>query len=141
MAGKKSAPKKSASAKSAAKKVSTKAGKKQDALVADLKKQVKRLEKERDALSDKLDKQKSKVKKAATKAREAAAATAEAAVAFVEGHTPIDVPEPIEKALAAPGPDASWTVTKLRSEARGRGVAGYSRMTKAQLLSALEKTA
>jgi hypothetical protein len=31
-------------------------------------------------------------------------------------------------------PDESWTVTRLRAEARSRGVAGYSRKTKEQLL-------
>ena len=35
------------------------------------------------------------------------------------------------------GPDESWTVTRLRAEARARGVAGYSRKTKAQLLADL----
>ena len=42
---------------------------------------------------------------------------------------------------ASPGrattPDDSWTVTALRAEARSRGVAGYSRKTKAQLLADL----
>jgi hypothetical protein len=33
--------------------------------------------------------------------------------------------------------DDSWNVTRLRAEARGRGVAGYSRKTKAQLLADL----
>ena len=33
--------------------------------------------------------------------------------------------------------DESWTVTRLRAEARARGVAGYSRKTKAQLLADL----
>jgi hypothetical protein len=34
-------------------------------------------------------------------------------------------------------PDDSWTVTALRAEARSRGVVGYSRKTKAQLLADL----
>ncbi|MFZ2012515.1 MAG: hypothetical protein WAV00_01680 [Nocardioides sp.] len=34
-------------------------------------------------------------------------------------------------------PDESWTVTQLRAEARAKGVPGYSRQTKAQLLAAL----
>jgi hypothetical protein len=40
-------------------------------------------------------------------------------------------------APAASAPDATWTVTALRAEARSRGVAGYSRKTKAQLLADL----
>jgi hypothetical protein len=36
------------------------------------------------------------------------------------------------------GPDDSWTVTALRAEARSRGVAGYSRKSKAQLLAELQ---
>jgi chromosome segregation ATPase len=40
-----------------------------------------------------------------------------------------------ESAATTPtAPDESWTVTRLRAEARTRGVAGYSRKTKAQLL-------
>ncbi len=35
------------------------------------------------------------------------------------------------------GPDGSWTVTRLRAEARARGIAGYSRKTKAQLIADL----
>jgi hypothetical protein len=35
------------------------------------------------------------------------------------------------------GPDDSWTVTRLRAEARARGVSGYSRKTKVQLLDDL----
>jgi predicted nucleic acid-binding Zn-ribbon protein len=34
-------------------------------------------------------------------------------------------------------PDDSWTVTALRAEARSRGLAGYSRKTKDQLLAEL----
>ena len=35
-------------------------------------------------------------------------------------------------------PDESWTVTRLRATARARGVAGYSRMSKADLIDALK---
>jgi predicted membrane-bound mannosyltransferase len=38
---------------------------------------------------------------------------------------------------ASNAPDESWTVTALRAEARRRGVTGYSRKTKAQLLADL----
>jgi hypothetical protein len=34
-------------------------------------------------------------------------------------------------------PDESWTVTALRAEARTRGIAGYSRKSKTDLLAAL----
>jgi hypothetical protein len=44
-----------------------------------------------------------------------------------------------ENAVTVPTtePDDSWTVTRLRAEARARGVAGYSRKTKEQLLADL----
>jgi hypothetical protein len=38
---------------------------------------------------------------------------------------------------ASTTPDDTWNVTRLRAEARGRGVAGYSRKTKEQLLAEL----
>ena len=37
----------------------------------------------------------------------------------------------------ASAPDASWTVAALRAEARSRGIAGYSRKSKADLVAAL----
>jgi hypothetical protein len=42
--------------------------------------------------------------------------------------------ETTETPAASTAPDDSWTVTRLRAEARSRGVAGYSRKTKEQLL-------
>jgi Lon protease-like protein len=51
------------------------------------------------------------------------------------------VPAPVaaaESATTTPtAPDEAWTVTRLRAEARARGVAGYSRKTKDQLLAEL----
>ena len=38
---------------------------------------------------------------------------------------------------AVAGPDGSWTVARLREEARACGLTGLSRMTKAELLAAL----
>jgi hypothetical protein len=40
---------------------------------------------------------------------------------------------------SATTPDATWTVTRLREEAKARGIAGYSRMPKADLLAVLSK--
>jgi len=43
-------------------------------------------------------------------------------------------------ASPTPGtPDQSWTVTRLRASAREAGVPGYSRMTKAALITALSQ--
>jgi chromosome segregation ATPase len=56
--------------------------------------------------------------------------------------SPAAAPEPVASASpasGAAGPDESWTVTRLRAEARTRGVAGYSRKTKAQLLADLAR--
>jgi lysophospholipase len=49
-----------------------------------------------------------------------------------------DVPDAPAAASAAPsGPDESWTVADLRAEARKRGLTGYSRKSKAELLAEL----
>jgi hypothetical protein len=45
--------------------------------------------------------------------------------------------EPAPGPASKGSPDDSWTVTALRAEARSRGLAGYSRKSKAELLSAL----
>ena len=50
--------------------------------------------------------------------------------------TPTPAPTPTGRAT---GPDDSWTVTRLRAEARARGVVGYSRKTKAQLIADLQR--
>ena len=41
------------------------------------------------------------------------------------------------KTASAGGPDATWTLTALRAEARSRGLSGYSRASKSQLLARL----
>jgi lysophospholipase len=47
-------------------------------------------------------------------------------------------PEPAPAAPSShPLPDDSWTVAALRAEARRRGLTGYSRKTKAELLAEL----
>ena len=57
------------------------------------------------------------------------ALTAGAAGAILSG--------PIVSPVADPVPDDSWTVAALRAEARRRGMTGYSRKTKAQLVADL----
>jgi peptidoglycan hydrolase CwlO-like protein len=47
------------------------------------------------------------------------------------------VPDAGTPAAPSSTPDETWTVTRLRAEARARGVAGYSRRTKLQLLDDL----
>src|SRR5262245_19812057 len=48
------------------------------------------------------------------------------------------VPDPAPEAAAGGSvPDENWTVTALRAEARSRGITGYSRKTKAELLAEL----
>ena len=44
---------------------------------------------------------------------------------------------PTTRSRAGSGPDDSWTVADLRAEAKKRGLTGYSRKTKAQLLAEL----
>lgn len=47
---------------------------------------------------------------------------------------PVDASAPAPRAA---GPDESWTVARLRAEAKARGLTGYSRKTKAELLADL----
>jgi lysophospholipase len=49
---------------------------------------------------------------------------------------PESAPAPTS-ADGAHGPDDSWTVAELRAEAKRRGMSGYSRKTKGQLLADL----
>jgi peptidoglycan hydrolase CwlO-like protein len=51
---------------------------------------------------------------------------------------PVAAAAPAASAAGAP-PVETWTVTRLRAEARSRGVTGYSRMTKDQLLAAVRR--
>lgn len=123
--------------------------------VKKLSKQVRRLEKERDDLIGAVDQQRKKAIKAVRKvqkrarkeivnARERAETATESAVSTILDHAPDaatdqagdEGPLETETPLVA-GPDSSWTVVDLRAVAKKREVAGYSRMSKAQLLSAL----
>ena len=63
---------------------------------------------------------------------EAPAATADVPAAPSVGESPAT-----EGAADAREPDASWTVTELRAEARRRGIVGMSRKPKAEVLAAL----
>lgn len=51
--------------------------------------------------------------------------------------TPGPGPAPAPTPTPSGPPDGTWTLAMLRAEARTRGVAGYSRKTKAQLLAEL----
>lgn len=109
---------------------------KKDALIDDLSiqvtklaKQVKAAEKERDALRQKLDKQKSRAQEALRAVQKKARKELKRARSTVE--------PTVASTVERDGPDETWTVTRLRAEARTRGVAGYSRMTKAQLITVL----
>jgi hypothetical protein len=44
---------------------------------------------------------------------------------------------PVTSSVAAGAPDDTWTVADLRAEAKRRGMTGYSRKNKAQLLEEL----
>ncbi len=131
---------------------------KKDVLIDDLStqikklsKQVRRLEKERDELASAVEQQRKKaiktvrkVEKRARKeivnARERAETATESAVSTILDHAPLVDSDPVETVAETPlvsGPDPSWKVVDLRAVAKKREVPGYSRMTKAQLLSAL----
>jgi lysophospholipase len=54
--------------------------------------------------------------------------------------TPAAAAEPAQPAPSpAGGPDDSWTVADLRAEAKKRGMTGYSRKTKSELLADLRR--
>lgn len=44
---------------------------------------------------------------------------------------------PLHQVSTSPTPDDTWTVAALRAEARSRGLAGYSRRSKSDLIAAL----
>ncbi|UDY24945.1 hypothetical protein [Nocardioides sp. Kera G14] len=46
-------------------------------------------------------------------------------------------PDLAEVGISAGGPDETWTLAALRAEAKERGVTGYSRKSKAELLALL----
>ncbi|MGJ9411234.1 hypothetical protein ACHAAC_00855 [Aeromicrobium sp. CF4.19] len=108
-----------------------------------LTKDVRRLRATIDALEAKLDKQRRKTAKwkSEAKAERTRAAKLDAALRRATAERPLehggDVPVPPPGGSSG-GPSGSWTVVRLRAAAQERGVAGASRMTKAQLVAALE---
>lgn len=112
-----------------------------------LKATVKKLRAELDRVGTKADRWK---KRAAMS--EASAASSQARVAELEERLASAEPPggrarastatkaaPAEKvAPTRTRPDAGWTVVQLRSEARSRGLVGYSSKSKAELLAALK---
>jgi hypothetical protein len=78
------------------------------------------------------DKQLSKARRAAAPPEAVPEAlSGEDIPALSEAPPDVAVDEPV------PGPDGSWTVVRLRAEARSRGLTGMSGKTKAELLAAL----
>lgn len=121
---------------------------KKDALIDDLSIQVKKLskqlkvvEKERDALGQQLDKQKTRAREALRavekKARKELKKVRSAVEPALENIAAVASDVAPGTSGSAGSPDNSWTVTRLRAEARSRGVAGCSRMTKDQLIAVL----
>lgn len=95
-------------------------------------------------LEKKLDKARRSVPKASVGVSRPTLAVAPDAPAQPDEVAPpvevVEVETPVESAPSAAskaGPDDSWTVTALRAEARARGIAGYSRKSKAELIAAL----
>jgi lysophospholipase len=54
-----------------------------------------------------------------------------------QASTPTPGPTSTSSPASGSGPDDSWTVADLRAEAKRRGLTGYSRKTRAQLLAEL----
>lgn len=99
-------------------------------------------------LEAKLEKREKKAAKwkARAKAERTRAAKLDAALRRATAERPVDHVAaasrdlgdvPIDPPVVDP-PDASWTADRLRTAARDAGVVGASRMTKAQLLAALD---
>ncbi len=127
-------------AKSSKKKSGSKTVDELSAQVKMLRSKVASLEDEAEAWKRRAAKQRSRAKKLAKqaekaigkatgKARERAGKAREVAV----DHAPAAVKPYLDR------PDATWTVTRLRSMAREQGVAGYSRMPKDKLLASLTR--
>ncbi|WP_375000258.1 hypothetical protein [Aeromicrobium sp. CTD01-1L150] len=109
---------------------------------------VERLQSVVEKLEAKLEKRERKVArwKKAAKAERTRAAKLDAALRRATAPRPVDhavdtgdVPvDPPAVASGGPAvPDVSWTVAQLRARAREHGVVGSSRMTKAELLKAI----
>jgi chromosome segregation ATPase len=101
----------------------------------ELKAKLKKARARRDRAERSAEKWKTKAKQRRTEveALEAELSGVSLRLAQAEAATPPKASKP-ERGTA---PDESWTVTRLRAEARTRGVPGYSRQSKAQLLAAL----
>lgn len=96
----------------------------------------------RDRAKVKRDRAKEKAAKWKAEARQERTTSAklESQLRRGERRAPVDAEPPSERGdlpVADGAPDATWTVARLRQDARQRGVSGYSRMTKAQLLDVL----
>jgi|GEM_PF-2965279 len=116
--------------------------KKQEALVAELtaqlKKQGKRLkrsEADRADLERRVEKHKARAKAAKRKYQAIKDHETDRPVPKIGPDSPL--PDETGAVPDEAGPDESWTVARLRAEARARGIVGYSRLTKAQILEAL----
>jgi outer membrane murein-binding lipoprotein Lpp len=122
-----------------------------NAQVTALRARVEMLEGQVDHWKRRAAKHKSRVKKVTERAERALAEASEAARKrasskaekkmrqAIADHDVDDRPraEPMALKDAPELPEASWNVTRLRAAAREQGVAGYSRMSKQQLLDVL----
>jgi len=116
--------------------------KKQEALVLDLTaqlkkqgKKLKRSEAAREDLERRVEKHKTRAKAAKRKYQAIKDHQEPRPVPKIGPDSPLPTTDTVPEENTAP--DDSWTVARLRTEARSRGLAGYSRLTKAQLLEAL----